>query len=234
MSFLKKRWYIPVAAILLLCGVIGVYVVATTAEQPPGPERIYMMPKSRARPPAAVTRNATRVATVSVPAPEKIAVAKLPTREELFEAEYKRIENDLLAQLKNLNSEEARLIAEREKRDVILKEVEKINELTNWMEDTFTPEMEVLEPAVEFAIGDTDLEPEEALVERFPDDANRMYFYHAVIRYAELFDEFARRLADLSEKSRETLLYEGVEPKWSKENFEHLKSRIDLYLEKEL
>ena len=44
MSFLKKRWYIPVAALVTLCGVIGLYVV-TTAQQPAEPKTVYDMPE---------------------------------------------------------------------------------------------------------------------------------------------------------------------------------------------
>lgn len=44
MSFLKKRWYIPVAVVVVLFAVIGVYVV-TTVLQPSEPKMSYVMPK---------------------------------------------------------------------------------------------------------------------------------------------------------------------------------------------
>jgi len=43
MSFLTKHWYIPVAAFLVLCGVIGVYI--TTTRHPAEPQITYVMPE---------------------------------------------------------------------------------------------------------------------------------------------------------------------------------------------
>lgn len=236
MSLQKKHWILISSVVVLLCISTGMFLLDSINKRnmPKEPEKIYVLPESRKSRSQPMDSASTVFESIAVASDSLPAASSLQTKEDsptinIFTGDpLPKGEEYAIAYAEQLRTEIKRLKNERVKNNRKREELRDVKAFSSWIENVFAPRMKSVDADVQI-IMDTnlDIESPDFFAERFPDEEVRSYYYHRLLNWYDLVDDFAIRISNLPKHSRTRILYEGVEPKTSTSVFEYIKSQVN-------